>query len=143
MKYMLLAPALLVATAAFAHQGVKDPQVMARMQLMTKVADDMKALGEMVKGVTAYDAAAVQTRAASLNSHAGETIRLFEPEATDPKSEALPEIWTSFADFTARAQDMGVAAKSLKAASEGEFQAAFGELAKTCSSCHKSFRAKN
>jgi len=143
MKHLILAPALLIATAAFAHEGVKNPDVMARMELMKDIAGDMKVLGEMAKGVTAYDGAIVKAKAASLSDHAGATIRLFETPAYDAKSEATTTIWTSFPDFAERASAMGKAAKALEVASEAEFQAAFAKIGKTCSSCHKSYRMKN
>lgn len=142
MKYLLLAPLFVLATASFAHQGVKDPQVMARMALMTSIADEMKVVGEMAKGAMAYDAVLAKATAASLRAHASDIPVKYEAPATDPKSEALPTIWTSYSEFAAQAQNMVDASAALEAASQNEFQMAFTTLAKTCSSCHKSFRAK-
>ncbi|PTX57817.1 cytochrome c556 [Litoreibacter ponti] len=143
MKRLILIPALVLASAAFAHQGVKDSQVLARMELMKEVAADMKVLGQMAKGQTAFDASKARTSAANLSAHATETIRLFEANATDPKSEALPAIWENFPEFTAQAQDMGAAADALKLGSDAEFRESFTALAQTCGSCHKTFRQKN
>jgi len=71
---------------------------MARMQVMSLVAADMKILGGMVKGSIAFDQDRLQARAASLEQHALDTLRLFEPQAVDPKSEAKPEIWDNWDD---------------------------------------------
>mgnify|MGYP001829162567 CR=1 FL=1 len=49
---------VLAASAALAHQGVKNPAVMERMEGMTDQAAAMKTLGQMATGKTAFDAAA-------------------------------------------------------------------------------------
>lgn len=143
MKQFIFAPVLFLATAAFAHEGVKNPKVLERMMLMSTMAEDMKVIGDMTKGATAYNAVTVRQTAAKFKSHMGETIRLFVTPEQDPKSEALPTIWTSFPDFAERAQRMANAAAVLEASSEADYAEKFVDLGKTCSSCHKSFRLKN
>ncbi len=133
--------AVFTAPAALSHSGVKDAAVMARMQLMSLVANDMKVLGEMAKGSTPFDAEIVQARAASLEEHALETVRLFEAPATDPKSEAKPEIWDDWEGFSKSADEMREAAEQLGLiTTEAEFGAAFRAVGQTCSACHEAYR---
>jgi len=114
---------------------------MARMQLMSLVANDMKVLGEMAKGSTAFDKEVVQARAASLEEHALETVRLFEPPATDPKSEAKPEIWDDWEGFSKSAAEMREASAQLGlVTAEAELGAAFRAVGQTCSACHETYR---
>jgi len=90
----------------------------------------------LTSAVAAHDGvknAAVQARMHAMTNIANET---------DPKSEALPEIWTSFADFTAKAEAMEqVAARGAELVDTRE---ALGEtvreLSGTCLSCHKLYR---
>lgn len=144
MKTQLTALIFLVcATTALAHSGVKNPEVMARMNLMSQIADDMKILGGIAKGAAEFDAQVVKQRAASLAQHAGRIEDLFKSQATDPKSEATETIWTDWKDFSAVANQMESAAVTLgKAADPAEFQQAFKAVGQTCSACHKSFRIK-
>jgi len=136
--------ALFAAPAALSHVGVKDPQVMARMQVMSLVAADMKILGGMVKGSIAFDQDRLQARAASLEQHALDTLRLFEPQAVDPKSEAKPEIWDNWDDFSKKTANMQNAAKKLGlVGSEAALTPAFRELGQTCTACHQSYRIKS
>ncbi len=133
--------AVFAAPAALSHSGVKDPQVMARMQLMSLVANDMKILGGMAKGAIAFDLARVQARAASLEQHATDTLRLFEPQANDPKSEAKPVIWEDWDDFSAKAREMEETARQLGLiTTEGAFGAAFRMVGQTCTACHETYR---
>lgn len=133
--------AVLAAPAALSHSGVKDPQVMARMQLMSLVAADMKILGGMAKGSIGFDLERVKARAASLEQHAVETLQLFEPQANDPKSEARPAIWEDWDGFSAKANDMQQAAKQLGlVTAEDGFEAAFRVVGQTCTACHETYR---
>ncbi len=131
------------ATALLAHDGVKDAQVMARMNLMGMIADDMKILGGIAKGTTEFSADQVAELSEKLAEHARGIIPLFEVQATDPKSEAREEIWTDWPGFTDAASEMEAAALALGISTDLDgFQAAFGTLGKTCGACHKDYRIK-
>jgi len=112
-----------------------------RMQGMSLIAADMKFLGGIVKGSNAFDLATVQARAASLEQHARDTVRLFEPEAGDPKSEASATIWQDWNGFTLKAAEMQNAAKQLGlVATQGDLETAFRAMGQTCTACHKAYR---
>jgi len=131
-----------LTSAVAAHDGVKNAAVQARMHAMTNIGDALKVLVPMAKGKAPFDLSAAQAALQSIADHASQTPGLFEANETDPKSEALPEIWTSFADFTAKAEAMEqVAARGAELVDTRE---ALGEtvreLSGTCLSCHKLYR---
>lgn len=136
-----LAAAVLCASAALAHQGVKDPQVMARMEAMSAVGDATKIIGQMAKGEVPFDAAKLHAAAAEIAARAAEVPALFESPADDPKSEALPAIWERFGDFTDEAKAMEAAARAMSGVTAPDKLApALRALGATCQSCHEDFR---
>ena len=131
---------LVAASAAFAHAGVKDPDVMARMEGMSRTAAAAKTLGEMVKGQQPFDAEAAQAAAARIADEAAEIPDLFRNAAQDPKSEALPLIWERYEDFTDKAAAMGTAAADARIETEADLARAFKAIGATCQSCHAVYR---
>ena len=133
--------ATIIAAASIAFASAMNPSVMARMDLMTDVADDMKALGSILKGKTPFDTAVVTERGNSLALHAQKIGPMFEDQAQDPKSEALDSIWSDWDGFIADAKAMEAAA--LMVANAGSFEdlkPAFTELGQSCTACHKDYR---
>ena len=132
----------LAASAAFAHNGVTNPAVMARMHAMSAVSDQMKVLGMMVKHANVFDKEATRTAAAEIAKHAAATPVLFEAPEDDPKSEAKNAIWTSFDDFTAKANEMEKVATQLSQSIEtfNDLSPAVIALGKTCEACHSVYR---
>ncbi len=111
-KTRTLAVALsMVAGAALAHTGVRNQAVKARMHAMGIIGENTKVLGSMYKGQTAFDAAAARAAAGAIAQQAARIPTLFAAPEDDPKSEALPAIWTSFDDFTEKAQKLSAAAQ--------------------------------
>jgi len=133
---------VLLASAAFAHQGVKNPAVAARMHGMSEIGRHMKVLGDMAKGVSAFDAAAAQKAAAGVALHASEAPAMFHGQESDPKSEALPAIWDNFADFTAKAEQLEIAAKAAAQglADPADLGPAMQAMGGACAACHKVYR---
>ncbi len=132
---------LLAAGAAFAHQGVKDPQVMARMDAMARIGAATKVLGEMAKGASPFDAEKAQAAARRIAEEAAQVPALFQPPATDPKSEALPAIWEQFDTFAELTRDMQEAALGATGIAEpDDLRPALRSLGATCTACHEDFR---
>ena len=130
-----------LATAAFAHQGVQNAAVKARMDGMSEIGSATKTLGNMARGNTAFDAAAAQNAATILANEAAQIPMLFERPETDPKSEALPSIWASFDDFTEKARALNAAARlAAEAGSQAELQSAMQQIGAACSACHRAYR---
>ncbi|WP_375691730.1 c-type cytochrome [Pseudooceanicola sp. LIPI14-2-Ac024] len=143
MKKQAITLALIVAgTAVFAHGGVKDPDVMNRMMGMSELAKQLKVIGAMAKGETGFDAAASNAALAKMAEEASYIPTLFGPEATDPKSEALPVIWQEFDKFSARARDLqrvtGELAGTIE--SRADLGAAMKQVGQACGACHSAYR---
>lgn len=126
--------------AAQAHQGVKNPVVKARMDLMTEIQKDTRLLGDMAKGKAAFDAQRAAAARAALIAAAARIAPAFEPAATSPKSEAAPEIWTDWDDFTDRAARMETAAKALDPGSLDGLRGTLPALGRSCGGCHDAYR---
>ncbi|MGR3502296.1 c-type cytochrome [Pseudaestuariivita sp.] len=139
-RTICIAAVSLIAASALAHQGVTNPTVMARMELMSGVAAQTKVLGQMVKGQTAFDAAKADAAKIALVAHADGTAGAFAANESDPKSEALPVIWKDPAAFAAEVAKFQAAAQNLDTSSKEALSATFRTLGASCSSCHKAYR---
>ena len=112
--------AILIAGAAFAEGDRTDPNAKARSDLMRIVGKNTGVLGDMAGGKAAFDAAGAEAAKAALAAAAADIAAKFEPQATDPATEAKPEIWSNWQDFAALAEEMRVYADALsKAAPNG------------------------
>lgn len=130
---------------ALAHSGAKGV-VRERMELMKDVAEHMKQIGALVLGKTDFDASVAQAAADTVAGHAAKVTDLFPQGSTSGVSEALPEIWETWDDFTDLAGEMEAKAAELAAAAEvaqepEAIRPQFAELGRTCSGCHERFRA--
>ncbi len=141
-KPLIVFALIALASAAYAHTGVKNPAVMARMESMKAIGDDMKILGEMAKGKVAFDQATARAAAAGIAKHAAETPTLFEAEEDDPKSEAKQEIWSNFDDFTKKSEALVQVAQDLSESltTEDDLRIAMKSLGDACQACHKPYR---
>ncbi len=139
MKRFVFVAALFVAGAALAHDGVKNPAVMARMEGMKQMGGAAKILGEMVKGAVVFDAASANAAMETLRVESARIEALFEAEEDDPKSEALPAIWQDYPDFTAKAEALNAAASQTVGSLE-ELQGAISQIGGACRACHKDYR---
>lgn len=135
-----LIASLVLAGAAVAKEEPKDPTVKARVELMETIARNTKTLGDMAKGTTAFDAAGAEAAVAAIEAAAAEVPAKFEPQATDPVSEAKPEIWTNWADFTAKAEALGTAAAGVDSSSLDGVKAGLGTMGGACKDCHTDYR---
>jgi cytochrome c556 len=130
---IFLAITIMFAGSALAHKGVMNSSVKARMNAMSAIAEQMKTLGKMAKGVTPFDSATARLAAAEIAKHAGED---------DPKSEAKAVIWDNFSDFTIKSnylEDLAVEL-SVTILTKKDLNSAMKSLGATCQSCHKLYR---
>jgi cytochrome c556 len=131
---------ILAAGATLAHEGVQNPAVMERMELMKSIGEETKALGDMVQGKTAFDPARAAAAQAALTEAAARIPALFEARETDPKSEALPAVWEDWSGFVADAEAMEVAARGLQTGSAQSLRDSFAALGQSCRACHEDYR---
>ncbi len=101
----------------------------------------MKTIGKTFGGLrkgTADPAEAGQTIA----TLSAQIPALFEVNEISGDSEATPDIWDNYADFTAKGADLEAAAKALvdTAAAGGDVAGAVKTLGGTCSACHKPYK---
>ncbi|CUH52479.1 Cytochrome c556 [Shimia marina] len=137
-----LALLLIVATPAWAHNGVKDPQVMARMTAMEHIGDAFQTLVSMAKQEVPLHQAKAHMARDTIVTHASTITTLFEAPATDAKSEALPNIWDNWADFSAKADDLTKAAQALDFKDRAALADTLGAVGSACRACHKPYREK-
>ncbi|MCA3438541.1 MAG: cytochrome c [Rhodobacter sp.] len=136
----ILAGTLILAGAAFAKEGVQDPAVKARMDLMGVIAANTKVLGEMAGGKVAFNAQAAATARANLAAAAAGIPAKFEPQATDPVSDAKPDIWTNWDDFLTKSETLLVQAEALDTTSLESIQAGMGGIGGSCKACHSAYK---
>lgn len=130
------------AAAAYAHTGVQDPTVLKRMDSMKATGEAMKVLGNMAKGLAPFDAVAARAAAEEVASEAARTAALFEPQVTDPKSEAKQAIWEDFMDFSAKADALETVAREVSTSlgSADDLPKALADLGQACKACHSLYR---
>ncbi len=97
---------ILSASILWAHSGVKDPNVMKRMKLMSSMAENSKILGQMMKKQIPFDAKVAMSALREIGVLSEATPKAFKVNASDPKSEAKPLIWEEFVAFTELANQL-------------------------------------
>ncbi|RUS58974.1 cytochrome c [Pseudorhodobacter sp. E13] len=132
----------LSAGVAIAKEGVQDPTVKARMDLMGTIGMNTKVLGDMAGGKAAFDANAAEAAKAALSAAAAQIPAAFETEADDPVSEARPDIWMNMEGFVEKAKALETAAGAIDVSSIEGVQAGMGDIGGACKACHTDFRAK-
>jgi cytochrome c556 len=142
-RLSLAALAVTATALPLLAQDATNPAVIARQELMKGIGADLQVIGRMAQGQAPFDAAAAEAARADLVARSAQTVALFEPEETDPASEALPEIWLAFDDFTQKAGALETAANALDVSSLETLQAGLGAVGGTCRACHTSYRAAN
>ena len=133
---------LTISSVAFAHSGVKDKNVKERMMVMKEMAGNTKIIGQMLKGKTSFDASQVKLALERLSALSLETPKVFTINATDPKSEAMPNIWDEFDKFTKLSKDLAetsiVLANSV--ATIEDLRPALKKVSSGCKACHSRYR---
>ena len=103
----------ITATVALSHSGATGI-VKERMDGMKTMTDGLKQLVPMIKKEVPYDPQAVREVAALLQTHAGQNmLDLFPEGSLQTPTEARPEIWTNWDDFSRQAMRLSVMAQGL------------------------------
>jgi cytochrome c556 len=141
---------LLAAVVALSFTGIAaaDPaaDIKFRQNNMKAIGGHMGALAAMVKGARAGSPLEVRTHAYAIGWMSRVASEWFTDGSGAGETRAKPEIWSKPDDFKKVMRQFKVAAWKLElAAKDGDaaaIGAAFGNLGKSCGSCHKAFRAK-
>jgi cytochrome c556 len=144
MNFFKIFTAIFIVTSSvvFAHSGVKDKNVKERMMLMKKMADNTKIIGHMLKGKTSFDANEAKLALERLSSLSLKTPKVFEVNATDPKSEAKPTIWDEFDEFTKLSEDLAATSTVLAGSVDTikDLRPALKRISSGCKACHSRYR---
>ena len=132
----------LVASAVFAHSGVKNEVVMKRMKQMSEMASNMKVLGSMMKQEKPFDLFEAKAAIENIGKLAENTSEVFSFKADDPKSEAKNLIWDEFDNFVSLSNSLATKATNSAMAFEGpdDLRNTMMVLGSACKECHSRYR---
>lgn len=135
----------LATVSAVAHQGATGI-VKERMDTMSEIARNMKALAAMVKS-DKVDADAAREIGSRVAEHANLFPSQFPEGSLSELSEARAEIWVDFDDFEAKSEALATAAVNLAETDPDDIdrsalRQALKAMGQTCKSCHESYRVK-
>ena len=139
---LFVAVFITASSVVFVHSCVKDKNVKERMMLMKEMANNTKIIGQMLKGKTSFDENEAKLALKRLSSLSLKTPKVFQVNATDPKSEAKSNIWDEFDEFTKLSQDLAEATEVL-AVSVGtinDLRPALKRVSSGCKACHSKYR---
>ena len=139
---LIILISLTISSVAFAHSGVKDKNVKERMMVMKEMAGNTKIIGQMLKGKTSFDSNQVKLALERLSALSLETPKVFTVNATDPKSEAMPNIWDEFDEFTKLSKDLAETSIVLANSVENpeDLRPALKRISSGCKACHSRYR---
>ena len=116
-------------------------QITDRQALMKSNAKNAKAVTQMVKGDSPFDAAAAKAAFNTWHENAKRIPTLFTaPPAAGAETRALPKIWENKADFEAKAAALAKAASESKTGTLDELKASVPNVQKACGDCHDNYR---
>jgi len=144
--FLCLSAALITTALA----GDFDREIKARQSFMQVLAYNNGLLANMVRGKVPYDAELAQTAALNLKLAAQMNMSSVWVVGSDMSvagndTKTKPELWSTWPKAGSYLTDLseasalldGVAGMGLE-----QMKAAFSDVGKACSSCHKDFRAK-
>ncbi|MEP7311190.1 MAG: cytochrome c [Pseudomonadota bacterium] len=122
----------------------------ARKAHFKEIGKTWEPIANMLRRKQPYDGAIVEKQSAQLVELSKKIPGLFEVDThtfKEVKTEALDGIWTSQADFKAKAEELTRAMTALNEASKGggdaaTFPKSAASVGKACSGCHDNFRMK-
>jgi len=146
---MLVCGAVLLAGASAAEALQGAAAAKARMEHMKALGKASKAMFEQVKS-GAPDMAVVKLQAANIARASREMPSWFPPgsgQEAEPKSHALPVVWTDHDKFETKAKVLAEAAAKLDAVAQSGDAAGVGaaahDVGAACKGCHDTFRTKD
>jgi len=144
--------ALLALTAGILGSGLallhaqsnEEILVAYRQRLMSGHGASMGSIGDILKYKLDYGAKHIAVHAKNISEYAKLIPDAFKTEVTAGATDAKPEIWKNWDDFTAKASHLETeAAKLATAAQSGDMAAIMPQVKATgdsCRGCHDSYR---
>ena len=130
------------STLLLAHTGVKNEDVMKRMNLMKSMAENTKIIGEMLKKKIPFDLEQAKNSLIEISNLSKSTPSVFKKMAMDPKSESKIILWEEFDNF--RDLSNKLADNTLSAAENlsgfEDLKPALMRTASGCKECHTIYR---
>ena len=130
------------STLLLAHTGVKNEDVMKRMNLMKAMAENSKIIGQMLKKKIPFDLEQAKNSLIEISNLSKSTPSVFKKMAMDPKSESKIIIWEEFDNF--RNLSNKLADNTLSAAENlsgfEDLKPALMRTASGCKECHTIYR---
>lgn len=123
-----------------------DKAVEYRQKAFSIMQNNFAAMGDMVRGDAPFDAEIFANRAQDFAALTTIPWAAFNTTGANPgkNSDALPKIWTNWADFTERAEKLQADAKTLAevaaAGVEADTRRAFMSAARNCKACHDQYK---
>ncbi len=145
-----------IALLSFASLGIAaepyEAEIKARQAFMQVLKFNLGIVGDMAKGKRDYDAKLAESVAKNVHAASLMDNGAMWPKGSDNtnadltiKTAALPKIWSNFPEVVEK-HKAWIEASTALAANAGKGLDALREyvvpVAKSCQSCHKSFRAK-
>ncbi|MEN8180733.1 MAG: cytochrome c [Pseudomonadota bacterium] len=139
-----LSLALTVGSTSVLADEIEDA-VDYRQGIMNVLRYNVKSMGDMVKGKTAFDAADFARYSKDLAAASGlDLLAGFPEDSLNDDSDASDIIWLDWETFQEKYQALQEqAAKLAEVATRGdeaEMKQQFGSAAKTCKGCHDDFK---
>ena len=145
-----VAAGLLTSVAAFAQPAANEKHAgwatKVRKANFTLLGHNMGPLGGMLKGKVPFNADLVATKTGNINQLANmiaETSKV-DTSKFDVDTEALPDIWTNKEDFAKKIEALIKMSEKVNqialTGTEKEVMGTLGKMAKTCGSCHDSYK---
>ena len=101
-------------------------------------------MGAMVRGKTPFDRTQFALRADRVAALAPQLLEGFPKDSAVGKSEARPEIWSSWPDFVSKMKTFETESKKLAEIAHGTDEAAmkaqFGKVGASCKACHDKYK---
>lgn len=117
-----------------------DAAIVERQEVMNKLGKDADVLGDIVAGTA--PASGLAEAASAVAQDAQDSVEAFEAKV--PGGRSKPEVWTNYADFSARMQKFAEKAKAMADVAESGKVSAVTDLlveAMPCKDCHDLYRA--
>jgi cytochrome c556 len=143
----ILAAMLLVGGFAGGVQALEGATgiVQERAETMKGITAAVKQIKAMLDGKAEYKPARVEELARAIAAHSGDALlKQFPKGSAHPPSEAKPEIWEDWQEFSKHAAAMQKHALRLAdgAARAETASGPYKDMHDVCRDCHKPFRAK-